>query len=163
MDIPSFLKPDFAVGPCCWSHSRRPVLLGSRGIKHSWSPTRVCAWLHTYTFDLPSLERLGLLCTFFSSFILIYLWYTRHWERNERCSFHVIGKIWISSTKYSFYIFRKNLVGIRVGKLLTLRDIELCVKHPGAGTHWRWASHHLRIMILVESHDGKYSERFRSD
>jgi hypothetical protein len=23
MDIPSFLKPDFAAGPCCWSHSMR--------------------------------------------------------------------------------------------------------------------------------------------
>ncbi len=23
IDIPSFLKPDFAAGPCCWSHSMR--------------------------------------------------------------------------------------------------------------------------------------------
>ncbi len=23
LDIPSFLKPDFAAGPCCWSHSMR--------------------------------------------------------------------------------------------------------------------------------------------
>jgi hypothetical protein len=23
MDIPSFLKPDFAASPCCWSHSMR--------------------------------------------------------------------------------------------------------------------------------------------
>jgi hypothetical protein len=32
MDIPSFLKPDFAAGPCCWSHSMRTRVWVTRSV-----------------------------------------------------------------------------------------------------------------------------------
>ncbi len=76
-------------------------------------------------------------------------------SEKEMSAFHVISEIWISATKYSFYIFLKNMICIRVCRLRMLSDIKLCFKYPSAGTHWvrwRWASYHLRLMF--ESHDG---------
>ncbi len=42
MDIPSFLKPDFAAGPCCWSHSMRTRVWVIKSILFHAPPWQLC-------------------------------------------------------------------------------------------------------------------------
>ena len=42
MYIPSFLKPDFSAGPCCWSHSMRTRLWVVKSVLLHASPWHLC-------------------------------------------------------------------------------------------------------------------------
>jgi hypothetical protein len=42
LDIPSFLKPDFAAGPCCWSHSMRTNVWVIKNVLFHAPPWQLC-------------------------------------------------------------------------------------------------------------------------
>ena len=42
LDIPSFLKPDFSAGPCCWTHSMRTRLLVVKSVLLHAPPWQLC-------------------------------------------------------------------------------------------------------------------------
>ncbi len=42
MDIPSFLKPDFAAGPCCWSNSMRTRVWVIKSVSFHSPPWQLC-------------------------------------------------------------------------------------------------------------------------